>query len=185
MRAIGAASAALLGAAALALTAPAPAVASGKYAPGDFAISPSTVQPGAKVVLTAPGCPGTAMASSGVFDTVTIPAGRSATATVDWDAKRGAVYTVSFTCAGGTPGSADLTITPATSTPTTSSTAVPTVTTTRTVTTTAPSQGVRGGVGGSIGGLNAGQLAAGTGLVVAAATGVIFVLRRRAESRRH
>ncbi|MGA5419758.1 hypothetical protein [Streptomyces lavendulocolor] len=185
MRAIGAASAALLGAAALALTAPAPAVASGKYAPGDFAISPSTVQPGGRVVLTAPGCSGTAMASSGVFDTVTIPAGRSATATVDWDARRGAVYTVSFTCAGGTPGTVDLRIAPATSTPTTSSTAVPTVTTTRTVTTTAPSQGVRGGVGGSIGGLNAGQLAAGTGLVVAAATGVVFMLRRRADNRRH
>ncbi|MGI5358682.1 hypothetical protein ACQI4E_25665 [Streptomyces sp. CA-252508] len=185
MRAIGAASAALLGAAALALTAPAPAVASGKYAPGDFAISPSTVQPGGRVVLTAPGCSGTAMASSGVFDTVTIPAGRSATATVDWDARRGAVYTVSFTCAGGTPGTADLSIAPATSTPTTSSTAVPTVTATRTVTTTAPSQGVRGGVGGSIGGLNAGQLAAGTGLVVAAATGVVFMLRRRADNRRH
>ncbi|MFC8920906.1 hypothetical protein E2C00_19455 [Streptomyces sp. WAC05374] len=186
MRAIGAASAALLGAAALALTAPAPAVASGKYAPGDFAISPSTVQPGGRVVLTAPGCSGTAMASSGVFDTVTIPAGRSATATVDWDARRGAVYTVSFTCAGGTPGTVDLTIAPATSTPTTSSTAVPTVTTTRTVTpTAAPTQGVRGGVGGSIGGLNAGELAAGTGLVVAAATGIIYMLRRRAESRRH
>ncbi|WP_336320057.1 hypothetical protein [Streptomyces lavendofoliae] len=185
MRAIGAASAALLGAAALALTAPAPAVASGRLAPGDFAISPSAVQPGGRVVLTAPGCSGTAMASSGVFDTVTIPAGRSATATVDWDAKRGAVYTVSFTCAGGTPGTADLRISPATGSPTTSSTAVPTVTTTRTVTTTAPSQGVRGGVGGSIGGLNAGQLAAGTGLVVAAATAVIFMLRRRAESRRH
>ncbi|GGU57964.1 hypothetical protein GCM10010274_53580 [Streptomyces lavendofoliae] len=141
------------------------------------------------MVLTAPGCSGTAMASSGVFDTVTIPAGRSATATVDWDARRGAVYTVSFTCAGGAPGTADLRIPPATSsptsTPTTSSTAVPTVTTTRTVTTTAPSQGVRGGVGGSIGGLNAGQLAAGTGLVVAAATAVIFMLRRRAEGRRH
>ncbi|MGA4866985.1 hypothetical protein ACPB9J_30540 [Streptomyces lavendulocolor] len=185
MRAIGAASAALLGAAALALTAPAPAMASGKYAPGDFAISPSTVQPGGRVVLTAPGCSGTAMASSGVFDTVTIPAGRSATATVDWDARRGAVYTVSFTCAGGTPGTVDLSIAPATSTPTTSSTAVPTVTATRTVTTTAPSQGVRGGVGGSIGGLNAGQLAAGTGLVVAAATGVVFMLRRRADNRRH
>ncbi|QGV77402.1 hypothetical protein [Streptomyces ficellus] len=185
MRAIGAASAALLGAAALALTAPAPAVASGKYAPGDFAISPSTVQPGGRVVLTAPGCSGTAMASSGVFDTVTIPAGRSATATVDWDARRGAVYTVSFTCAGGAPGTVDLTIAPATSTPTTSSTAAPTVTATRTVASTAPSQGVRGGVGGSIGGLNAGELAAGTGLVVAAATGLIFVLRRRADNRRH
>ncbi|MFF8293342.1 hypothetical protein ACF068_29560 [Streptomyces sp. NPDC016309] len=185
MRAIGAASAALLGAAALALTAPAPAVASGKFAPGDFAIGPSAVLPGGRVVLTAPGCSGTAMASSGVFDTVTIPAGRSVTATVDRDARQGAVYTVSFTCAGGTPGTVDLTILRATVTPTTSSTAVPTVTATRTVTTAAPSQGVRGGQGGSIGGLDTGELAAGTGLVVAAATGVVYLLRRRAESRRH
>ncbi|MFF8828699.1 hypothetical protein [Streptomyces sp. NPDC015131] len=186
MRAIGAASAALLGAAALALTAPAPAVASGKFAPGDFAISPSTVQPGGRVVLSAPGCSGTAMASSGVFDTVTIPAGRSATATVDWDARRGAVYTVSFTCAGGTPGTVDLTIAaPASSSPATSSTAVPTVTATRTVSPSAPSQGVRGGVGGSVGGLNAGEIAAGTGLVVAAATGIVYLLRRRTEGRRH
>jgi hypothetical protein len=181
MRAIRAASAALLGAAALALTTPAAAQQ------GDFVISPRTVQPGGKVVLSAPGCPGTAMASSGVFDTATIPAGGAATATVDWDARRGAVYTVNFTCAGGSPGSADLTIALATSTPTSRSTAVPTVTRTATATRTAiaPTQGVRGGLGGSVNGWNTGQLALGTGLVVVAATGVIYVVRRRSQTRRH
>ncbi|MFG3497586.1 hypothetical protein [Streptomyces sp. NPDC047928] len=176
MRAIGAASAALLGAAALALTAPtASAVPS-------YAVNPSTVAPGGKVTLTAPECAGTAMASSGVFDTVTIPAGGSATATVDWDAKRGAVYTVSFTCAGGAPGTAQLTIATA---PTISTTAVPTVTRTATVV-APPTQGVRGGVGGSVGDdWHAGQIAAGTALVVAAATGVVYVVRRRADQRRH
>ncbi|KUH36837.1 MULTISPECIES: hypothetical protein [Streptomyces] len=173
MRAIGAASAALLGAAALALTAP-PAAAVDPYV-----VSPSTVNPGGRVVLSAPGCAGTAIASSGIFDAVSIPAGGSATATVDWDARRGAAYTVSFTCAGGAPGTARLRVAAGT----TSSTAAPTVTRTATVT-PAPS-GVRGGLGGSVGGWNAGELAAGTGLVVAAATGVVYALRRRAESRRH
>ncbi|MEU7282178.1 hypothetical protein AB0A69_25880 [Streptomyces sp. NPDC045431] len=178
MRAIRAASAALLGAAALALATPAAAQQ------GDFLISPTSVQPGGRITLSAPGCPGTAMASAGVFDTVTIPAGGSATATVDWDARRGAVYTVNFTCAGGSPGSVDLRIAMATSTPTTRSTAVPTVTRTATAT-VAPTRGARGGLGGSIGGWHTGQLALGTGLVVAAATGVIFVVRRRADHRRH
>ncbi|MEU2185239.1 hypothetical protein, partial [Streptomyces thermolilacinus] len=172
MRAIGAASAALFGAAALALTAP-PAAAV-----DPFAVSPSTVNPGGRVTLSAPGCSGTAMASSGIFDTVTIPAGGSAMATVDWDARRGAVYTVSFTCAGGSPGTAQLAIASAT----TSSTSVPTVTRTATVTTT-PS-GVRGGLGGSVGTWDAGEIAAGGALVAAATAGTVFVVRRRTASRR-
>ncbi|OII67672.1 MULTISPECIES: hypothetical protein [unclassified Streptomyces] len=172
MRATGAASAALLGAAALALTAPT------ATAVDPFVITPSTVAPGGRVTLSAPGCAGTAMASSAVFDTATIPAGGSAAATVDWDARRGAVYTVSFTCAGGAPGTAQLTIARA---PTTSSTAVPTVT--RTVAAT-PS-GVRGGLGGSVGGWHTGELVAGTALVVAAATGTVYVIRRRTAHRRH
>lgn len=175
MRAIGAASAALLGAAALALTAP-------NAAAQDFVITPTTVAPGGQVMLTAPGCAGTALASSGVFDTVTIPAGGSATAVVDRDARRGASFTVSFTCAGGAPGTAQLTIARA---PTTSSTAVPTVTRTATVIATPTPSGVRGGLGGSVGGWNAGELVAGTALVVAAATGTIYLVRRRAENRRH
>ncbi|MEU6486054.1 hypothetical protein [Streptomyces sp. NPDC046887] len=185
MRAIGAASAALLGAAAYALTTvPAAAAAPGAKAPGDFTVSPTSVQPGGRVVLTAPGCSGTAMASAGVFDTTTIPAGRSVAATVDWDARRGAVYTVNFTCAGGTPGSAQLTIAQSAGSSTTSSTTMPSASATRSAT-PAPSQGVRGGVGGSIGGWNAGELAAGTALAVAAATGIVYAVRRRADNRRH
>ncbi|MCS0639860.1 hypothetical protein NX801_30350 [Streptomyces sp. LP05-1] len=205
MRAIGIASAALLGAAALSLTTPASAAdpdGSGHAGPatrrgaGDYAVSPSTVAPGGRVVLTAPGCAGTAMASAGIFDTATIARGGSATAVVDWDARRGAAYTVSFTCAtGATPSTVRLTVSAAGGTATANSTAVPTVTATRTATTTmtatrsgsavAPSQGVRGGLGGSVGGWNTGQLVAGSGLVVAAVTGVIYVVRRRAEDRRH
>ncbi|MCP9956375.1 MULTISPECIES: hypothetical protein [Streptomyces] len=173
MRATGAASAALLGVAALVLTAP-PA---GAVDP--FVVSPSTVNPGGRVALSAPGCSGTALASSDVFDTVTVPAGGSAVATVDWDARRGAVYTVSFTCAGGSPGTARLTIASAR----TGSTAVPTVTRTTTVTTT-PS-GVRGGLGGSVGTWNAGELAAGGALAAAATAGTVYAVRRRASGGRH
>ncbi|GGT13283.1 hypothetical protein [Streptomyces purpureus] len=175
MRAIRAATAALLGAAALALTAPVPAAvaADTAKAPGDFALSPSTVAPGGRVTLSAPGCRSTATAASGVFDTATIPPGSSTTATVDWDARRGAVYTVSFVCSGGPTGTLDLRIAGgANVTPTISSTAL-----------TSP-RGVQGGLGGSSSGMAAGTIAAGSALVVAAAGGLFWTLRRRA-ARRH
>lgn len=184
MRAIRAASTALLGAAALALAAPAAVAADGApapntehrraKAPGDFVISPSTVAPGGRVTLSAPGCASTATASAGIFDTVTIPPGSSATATVDWDARRGAVYTVAFNCTGGITDTVDLTIAGgATASPTISSTIL------------TPPRGVRGGLGGSVDGMDAGTLAAGGGLVLAAAAGVVYVVRRRATGRQH
>ncbi|WP_406864473.1 hypothetical protein ABZO31_30110 [Streptomyces sp. HUAS MG47] len=184
MRAIRAASTALLGAAALALTAPAAVAADGApapntgqrrvaKAPGDFVISPSTVAPGGRITLRAPGCASTATASSGIFDTVTIPPGSSATATVDWDARRGAVYTVAFNCTGGITDTVDLTIQGATTAPTTSSTIL------------TPPRGVRGGLGGSVDGTDAVALAVGGGLVLAAAAGVVFVVRRRTAGRQH
>lgn len=192
MRAIRAASTALLGAAALALAAPAASAADGApalhprapqplraKAPGDFVVSPSLVAPGGRVTLSAPGCRSTATASAGIFDTVTIAPGSSATATVDWDAKRGAVYTVSFNCTGGVQDTVTLTISGAptpTATPTISSTVL------------TPPRGVQGGLGGSVGGIDTGTLAAGTGLVVAAAAGLVFVVRRRSDlgrGRRH
>ncbi|MCX4820855.1 hypothetical protein OG883_13245 [Streptomyces sp. NBC_01142] len=172
MRAIRAASAALLGVASLGLATPlAAAATSVNNTPYDFTVTPSTVAPGGRVTLTAGGCNTTASASSGVFDSVTIPSNGSATATVDGDAKPGAVYAVSFAC-GSDTASLDMRISGTPARPTASSTTV------------AP-QGVRGGLGGSIGGLNTGELAAGTALVVAAATGTIYVVRRRSESRQH
>ncbi|HEY9373489.1 hypothetical protein [Streptomyces sp.] len=183
MRAIRAASTALLGAAALALAAPAAVAADGApapkteqrraKAPGDFVVSPSTVAPGGRVTLSAPGCASTATATSGIFDTVTIPPGSSATATVDFDAKRGAVYTVAFNCTGGITDTVDLTIQGATTAPTISSTIL------------TPPRGVRGGLGGSVDGLDAGAIAAGGGLVLAAAAGLVYVVRRRSAGRQH
>ncbi|MFF9012915.1 hypothetical protein ACF09C_08045 [Streptomyces sp. NPDC014870] len=188
MRAIRAASTALLGAATLALAAPVADAADGApapnpqaaqaKAPGDFVITPSLVAPGGRVTLTAPGCASTATASAGVFDTVTIAPGSSATALVDLDAKRGAVYTVTFRCTGGITDTVGLTISGTTASPTSTSrsTVLPT-----------PS-GVRGGLGGSVEGVGTGTLAAGAGLVVAAAVGTVLVVRRRsqpARGRRH
>ncbi|MEU6928871.1 hypothetical protein [Streptomyces sp. NPDC046385] len=186
MRAIRAASAALLGAAALALAAPLAVAADGAPAvpapraprakqAGDFVISPGVVAPGGRITLSAPGCASTATASAGIFDTVTIAPGSAATALVDADAKRGAVYTVAFHCTGGIGGTVDLTISGgATSTPTASSTLL------------TPPRGVQGGLGGSVGAMDAWTPAVGGAMVLAAVAGVVFVVRRRAaEGRRH
>ncbi|MFJ6632041.1 hypothetical protein ACIQMR_11680 [Streptomyces sp. NPDC091376] len=189
MRAIPVASAALMGAAALALTLPTAAADTADGAGGSvhkqptaqpfaFAVTPSTVAPGGTVTLGVSGCSTTATASSGVFDTETINPRQTGTATIDWDARRGAVYSVQFTCNGQT-GTTDLTISGGaggSATPTTRSTATSTV--------PAP-QGVRGGIGGSISRMNAGEIAAGAVLVLAASGGVFYVLRRRSGGRLH
>ncbi|MFE8938543.1 MULTISPECIES: hypothetical protein [unclassified Streptomyces] len=188
MRAIRAASTALSGVAAFALAAPfavategAPAPpprARGAKAPGDFVVSPSVVSPGGRVTLSAPGCASTATAAAGVFDTAVIAPGSTATATVDLDVRPGSVYTVAFNCTGGVRDTVDLTIAggaTATATPTIRSTIL-----------TTP-RGVQGGLGGSVDdGVGPVELAAGGALVLAAAGGVFYVVRRRgAESRRH
>ncbi|MGI5404372.1 hypothetical protein ACQEVG_33955 [Streptomyces sp. CA-135486] len=171
MRAIRVASAALLGVASLALTAPTATAADNKGTSPIFTITPSTVSPGGRVTLSASGCNTTATAASGVFDTVNISPGSSATATVDLDARPGAQYSVQFNCPGQGTGSFNLTITGGRSTPTTRSTTTP--------------QGVRGGLGGSVGRMNTGEIVAGSALVVAAATATFFVVRRRSHSRLH
>ncbi|MZE49824.1 hypothetical protein GTY86_00490 [Streptomyces sp. SID5770] len=194
MRAIRAASTALLGVAAFALAAPsavategAPAPnprARGAKAPGDFVVSPSVVSPGGRVALSAPGCASTATAAAGVFDTAVIAPGATATATVDLDVRPGSVYTVAFNCTGGVQGTIDLTISGgATATPTATATTGPTISSTILTT----PRGVQGGLGGSVDdGAGPVELAAGGALVLAAAGGVFSVVRRRtAASRRH
>lgn len=178
MRAIRVAPLALLGAAACLLTAPAASAdvlnggTSTSFTP---TITPSTVAPGGRVTLGAMGCTTTATAFSGVFDTTTIPAGRSATATVDRAAKRGAVYEVTFRC-GTTTRSADLTITRgATSSPTTAPT----------TSSTASPSGVLGGLGGSVDTMDPAEIAAGSALVAVASAGAFHVLRKRRTSRQH
>ncbi|MFG2748440.1 hypothetical protein [Streptomyces xanthophaeus] len=161
-----------------------------------FTLTPSTVAPGGQVVLAVSGCDAaSATASSGVFDTVSIERGKTARVTVDRDARRGAQYSVSFTC-NGENGSADLTIAGAASTPTTSSTRTGTATAApvpvparsagSSVAPSAPSaRGVRGGLGGSVAGLDPVELGAGTVLFLAAAGGSAYALRRRSAGRSH
>ncbi|MEV8420564.1 hypothetical protein [Streptomyces niveus] len=198
MRAIRAASAALLGAAALALTTPAVAMATAAApaTPFGFAVTPSVIAAGGQVTLTVTGCSSTATATSGVFDDTVIPSGGSARASIFWDAKPGAMYEVTFTC-NGEEGTTDLTIaggTPAptptptrTATPTPTRTASPAATRTPTSSSTAiaPPGGVKGGLGGSFIGMNGTELAVGTGLVAAAALGTVLVVRRRSANRQH
>ncbi|MET9324767.1 hypothetical protein ABZX75_32140 [Streptomyces sp. NPDC003038] len=145
-----------------------------------FAITPSTVAPGGQVVLSVTGCDAAyATASSGVFDTVSIARGQTVQVRVDRDARPGALYSVSFTCNGET-GSADLTIAGGTArTPTTSST------TGATATATATTLGVRGGLGGSVARMNPLELGAGAGLLLAAAGGTAYMVRRRRAGRSH
>ncbi|MFD6278688.1 hypothetical protein ACFWFI_24440 [Streptomyces sp. NPDC060209] len=190
MRAIRVAPVALLGAAACFLMAPAASAAvlnggtSTSFTP---TITPSTVAPGGQVTLGAMGCTTDATAFSGVFDTTTIPSGRSATATVDRDARRGAIYEVTFRC-GTTTRSADLTITSAaTSSPTATPTVAPTTSSTASPSTspsTSPS-GVLGGLGGSIDTMDPAEIAAGSALVAVASAGTIYVLRKRRAGRQH
>lgn len=182
MRAIRVVPVALLGAAALALTAPAvtaqAATAGGATAATGYTVTPSVVVPGGQATLAARGCSTTATASSGIFDTVTIPSGGTATATVDLDARRGAAYEVTFICntSPSSTGRATLAISSATGTPTTSSTSAATATATA---------GVQGGLGGSVDTMNAAQVAGGTALAVVAATGAVYLVRRRRENRSH
>ncbi|MFJ1968018.1 hypothetical protein ACIO93_05055 [Streptomyces sp. NPDC087903] len=171
MRAIRAASAALLGVSALALSAPA-AVADDHYVMSNgYSVLPSTVAAGGQVVLQvdrdASGCKGSVTISSGVFDTVTIPPRSSVTtAGVDWDARPGAVYRVTFTC-GGLSAIKDLTIAggrPADITP------VP----------VPPYRGVHAGEGGSIAGFDLKEIGLGLALIAGSVTAAYRLSRRRA-----
>ncbi|MEU2680981.1 hypothetical protein ABZ638_29255 [Streptomyces sp. NPDC007107] len=178
MRAIRVAPVALLGAAACFLTAPsasADVLNGGTSTSFTPTITPSTVAPGGQVTLGAMGCTTEATAFSGVFDTTTIPSGRSATARVDQDARRGAVYEVTFRC-GTTTRSANLTITSgATSSPTTAPT----------TSSTASPAGVLGGLGGSVDTMDPAEIAAGSALVAVASAGAFYVLRKRRTGRQH
>ncbi|MGW3957907.1 hypothetical protein ACWEKM_45205 [Streptomyces sp. NPDC004752] len=115
MRAIRVASAALLGAGALVLCAPAAVAEDGggsrTVTPFGFGVEPSTITAGSKVTLRLDrneGCQGGATVTSDVFDTVRIPSGRSsATTRVGADVRSGSSYRVTFHCDGAS-GSTDL-----------------------------------------------------------------------------
>ncbi|MFG2875522.1 hypothetical protein ACGFYU_11030 [Streptomyces sp. NPDC048337] len=165
------------------LAAPAATAAEAQVTSFGFTVTPSTVAPGGQTVLSVTGCNAAyATASSGVFDTVSIARGQSVRVTIDRDARRGAVYSVSFTCNGET-GSADLTIAGGTTRPTTSSTRGATAPP-RSTPTNATARGVQGGLGGSVAGTNPVQLGAGAVLLLTAVGSTAYVVCRRGSGRR-
>jgi hypothetical protein len=171
MRAIRVASAALLGVTALTLSAPV-AFASGGDDDNHYVMSngygvlPLTIAAGGQITLQvdrgASGCRSSVTVSSGVFDTVVIPRGSSsAVALVDWEARVGASYRVTFAC-GGISAVKELTIArgrPDHVTP------VP--------------QGVRAGEGGSVAGFDLEEIGLGTALVAGSAGAAYYLSRRR------
>ncbi|MGY0020267.1 hypothetical protein [Streptomyces sp. cg35] len=165
MHAIRTVSATVLSLTALTLTAPT-AVAK-ESDPFQVSVSPTTIAAGGQVTLNASGCSGDTKVSAGIFDTVTIRKDRgSASATVDWDAKQGAMYSVQFRCDSGTTRNVDLTIAGG-----------------RPVNPVVPNpppvyHGVRAGVGGSIAGFDLKEIGLGAALI-AGALGTAYHLARR------
>ncbi|QNS02906.1 hypothetical protein [Streptomyces xanthii] len=165
MRAIRTASAAALCLTALSLTAlPAAAGDSDTFRVG---ITPTTVAAGGQITLTSHGCDRRTEVTAGIFDTVSIgKGGGSASATVDWDAKPGAVYPVTFSCKRGPTRTLHLTVAggrPIEPTP-------------------EPihqGHGVRAGIGGSLGGLDMKEIGLGSALILGSLATAYHLARRR------
>lgn len=179
MRAISIASAAVVTAGALTFTAPAAHAA----VTGDnditsfgFSITPTTVAAGGQVTLKVDDCDADAHATSGVFDKVTIRNGQTASATVDWDAKPGAMYTVTFECKGET-GTTDLTI--ATGNQTGGNHTGGNNTGGNHTGGNNVHRGVRAGIGGSLSDLDFHELALGGALIAGALGSAYYWARRR------
>ncbi|MGW6529096.1 hypothetical protein [Streptomyces venezuelae] len=178
MRAIRVASAALLTASALALSAPAAsaaAVGEENVTAFGFSITPKTVAAGGQVTLNVDGCDdGDTKVTSGVFDDTTIPKGqKSATAHVFWDAKPGAMYEVTFTCNGSNPGSDKTDLTIATGRPDNNSHH------NQHNQHNQHNKGVKAGIGGSLGGLDLHEIALGSALILGTLGTAYYKARRR------
>ncbi|MGW7269185.1 hypothetical protein ACWGH5_01605 [Streptomyces sp. NPDC054864] len=179
MRAIRVASAALLAAGTLTLTAAGATTAfadendtNNNITSFGFRVEPSTIAAGGQVTLSVDGCEGNTTVTSGVFNDAQIPQGQqSATATVFEDAKPGAMYEVTFDCKGE-KGTTDLTI--ATGRPTHQPTHHPTHHPTAPV-----RHGVKAGVGGSLGGFDLHEIALGGALIVGTIGTAYYWTRRR------
>ncbi|MFE5887315.1 hypothetical protein ACFQ6E_00085 [Streptomyces sp. NPDC056462] len=165
MRAIRVASAALLGLGALTMTVPA-AHASGDNSGFWARVVPTTVAPGGEVRLRATGCEQSVTVASAVFDTTTIPRGRTtARVAVDRDARPGAVYEVSFYC-GTFWQTVDLTIAGGRPEP---------------VRPGHPQKGVHAGGGGTFADLDLKEVALGAALITAALGTAYHLSRRRSD----
>ncbi|MFD4628316.1 hypothetical protein ACFVYR_00220 [Streptomyces sp. NPDC058284] len=182
MSAIRIASAALLTASALAVTAPAATAATAAVLGEEnvtafgFSVTPTTIAAGGQVTLNVDGCDGETKVTSGVFDDTTIPKGqKSATAQVFWDAKPGATYEVTFTCNGSNPGSDKTDLTIATGRPDNNSH--------HPNNTHHPDhhahKGVKAGTGGSLGGFDLHEIALGGALILGTVGTAYYKMRRR------
>ncbi|MEV1022799.1 hypothetical protein [Streptomyces sp. NPDC050264] len=168
MHAIRAASAAVLSLTALALTAPSAAAEDSESF--QVSVEPTTIAAGGQVRLNASGCAKKTTVSSGIFDTVTLGKGSaSQSVAVDWDAKQGALYSVTFTCKGksGSTRSVDLTIAGG-----------------RPVHPDVPhpppaDHGVKAGIGGSIAGFDLKEIGFGAALITGALGTAYYLVRRR------
>ncbi|MFE9612137.1 hypothetical protein [Streptomyces sp. NPDC006012] len=183
MCAIRVASGALLGAAALALGAPAAVAADGGNhagAPFGFGVKPSTISAGSKVTLRLDrndGCKGGATVTSDVFETVRIPTGRSsATTTVDAHVKSGTSYRVTFDC-DGTSGSTDLRVADGGGNGGRDSGRTQESRGTGDASATVPGA-VQAGDGGSVAGFDLGEIGLGT-VLIAGSVGTAYRLARR------
>ncbi|NGO13863.1 hypothetical protein G5C60_41290 [Streptomyces sp. HC44] len=173
MRAIRVASAALLGVGALALAAPAAVAGDGDrdrdITSFGFDVSPATIAAGGRVTLSVEGCKHDIKVFSGVFDPVVFPRGqRSATTTVDGDAKPGAVYRVTFQC-GKEFGHKDLTI----------AGGRPKESRVPAHNHVAAHKGVKAGGGGTLGGFDPGDIGLGFALVAGSVGTAYYWSRRR------
>ncbi|WP_394428668.1 hypothetical protein [Streptomyces sp. SGAir0957] len=163
MHAIRAASAAVLGLTALTLAAP--SAAAGDDRQFDVSASPTTISAGGQVLLTQDGCPGKTTVSAGIFDTVKLGGGSgSKSVTVDWDAKQGAMYSVTFSCEGRPDRSVDLTIAGGKPDEPTHQPA---------------DHGVHAGAGGSVGGFDLREIGLGAALLTGAFGTAYYFARRR------
>ncbi|MFF7790270.1 hypothetical protein [Streptomyces sp. NPDC007991] len=175
MRAICVASvsAVLLGAGALTSCMPAGAAIQTDFG---FSVEPSTVAAGGEVTLRVErneACQGEAAVSSPVFDLVVIPPEESwATATIDRDAKPGAMYDVDFVC-DQSSGTARLTI--AGGPPTHHPGHHPSHHHRH------PSKGVHAGEGGALGGFDLKEFGLGAALIAGALGTAYHFARRRTD----
>ncbi|MFD7998946.1 hypothetical protein [Streptomyces mirabilis] len=191
MHAIRVASAALLGATALTLSATAALAGNGdgnsdggrdsgrdsgrgnnNITSFGFNVQPQSIAAGGRLRLTAESCDSVARVSSEVFDTITIPKGQSsATALIDADARAGSVYQVTFQC-GNESGHTELTIAPGRSGTNYSDP-------TQVQVPASVQRGVKAGVGGSSGGgFDLKEIALGTALI-AGCVGTAWSMTRR------
>ncbi|MFD5759080.1 hypothetical protein ACFWIZ_28725 [Streptomyces sp. NPDC127044] len=191
MHAIRVASAALLGATALTLSATADISGNGdgnsdggrssgrdsgrgnnNITSFGFNVQPQSIAAGGRLRLNAESCDSVARVSSEVFDTVTIPRGQSsATALIDADARAGSVYQVTFQC-GNESGHTELTIAPGRSGTNYSDPAQVQVP-------ASVQRGVKAGVGGSSGGgFDLKEIGLGTALI-AGCVGTAWSMTRR------